>query len=360
MQSYLQNRRIAQQVRRDRDGERTPQDEKQIWVVADDDDPFNPLNWPLLSRAKSVAVLSLLIFAQAWAGAADSVANTAASQEFGVSKVAQNLTTAMYLFGIACGSLFVGPISEPAWITLIISAFAFLVALLFLPETYLPVLLDWKARHLRQATGSDRYVSHHAASESFTQRLKTKLALPATFFTTEPVIAVLGGYLILLYALLFSFLSGFDYVFKNTYDLSTGLEGACFGAIAAGATAFTLLAPGLYSWARHRTAHVRGSDVLPEFRLWPAMLTGPLLPLSLFWLGWTASPAVTRIWSALGACFLFGVCFIAIYVSAYEYIIDSYAEHAAIALASITIVRYFIAGGIVMAARPMYEGIGVH
>ncbi|KAJ6567021.1 major facilitator superfamily domain-containing protein [Mycena capillaripes] len=464
MWSYIQDRRIAQQVRRDLDKfnvERTQQDEKKknerIWVVADDDDPLNPLNWSLLSRTKNIAILSLLIFTQAWAGAAESVANSAASQEFGVSRVAENLSTAMYLFGIGSGSLFVGPISEtlgrnptylsatfcylmfvlgtalsksfggfivcrylvglfgsatlaingssvqdmfrpvkrsfvfpviawanvaaPAiapiaggwisttpslgwrwteWITLIISAFAFLVALLFLPETYLPILLDWKARHLRQATGSSRYVSHHASSSpSFIQLVKTKLVMPVTFFTTEPVIAVLGGYLILLYALLFSFLSGFDYVFKNTYDLSTGLEGSCFGAIAAGATAFTLLAPGLYSWARHRTAFVHGSDVLPEFRLWPAMLTGPLLPVSLFWLGWTNFSSVS-IWSGLGACFVFGVCLIAIYVSAYEYIIDSYKEHAAIALASITMVRYFVAGGIAMAARPMYEGIGVH
>lgn len=50
----------------------------------------------------------------------------------------------------------------------------------------------------------------------------------------------------------------------------------------------------------------------------------------------------------------------AIYVGSYEYITDSYGEHSAIALASITMSRYLIAGGMVMAARPMYEGIGVH
>jgi DHA1 family multidrug resistance protein-like MFS transporter len=50
----------------------------------------------------------------------------------------------------------------------------------------------------------------------------------------------------------------------------------------------------------------------------------------------------------------------AIYVSSYEYIIDSYGEHAAVALASITMARYLISGGMVLAARPMYEGLGVH
>lgn len=183
--------------------------------------------------------------------------------------------------------------------------------------------------------------------------------LPAKFLTQEPVIAVFGGYLILLYVLLFTFLSGFDYLFKETYGLSTALTGSCFGSIAAGATFFTLFAPGLYSWARWKTEYVRGSSIEPEFRLWPAIAAAPLLPVCLFWLGWANQPSIS-IWSSLGACFVFGMIIIAIYVSSYEYIIDSYGDHAAIGLASITIVRYLVAGGMAMAARPMYEGIGTH
>ena len=244
------------------------------------------------------------------------------------------------------------------WMTLIISSAAFLIAFLFLPETYLPVLLDWKAKHLRRVTGKN-YVSEHAQSAPLVKRMRESLPLPVKFFSTEPVITVLGTYLVLLYTLLFTFLSGFDYIFKETYGLPTELVGSCFGAIAAGATAFTLLAPGFYSWARHRTEHVQGASVKPEFRLWPAIVTAPLLPVALFWLGWTNYPQISK-WSGLGACFLFGVVLIAIYVSSYEYIIDSYGDHAAMGLTSITMVRYIIAAGMVMAARPMYMGIGVH
>jgi DHA1 family multidrug resistance protein-like MFS transporter len=245
------------------------------------------------------------------------------------------------------------------WITLIISAFAFFIAFLFLPETYLPVILDWKAKQLREVTGDSNFVSVHAETASFFQRLKDVLPLPVTFFLHEPVITVLGSYLVFLYILLFSFLSGFDYIFKETYQLSSGMTGSCFGSIAAGATTFTLCAPGLYSWARYHTEFVSGANIKPEFRLWPAMIVAPLLPISLFWLGWTNYPSIS-IWSGLSACFLFGIVLIAMYVSSYEYIIDSYGDHAAIALASITMVRYLLAGGMVMAARPMYEGIGVH
>jgi hypothetical protein len=182
--------------------------------------------------------------------------------------------------------------------------------------------------------------------------------MPAIFFRTEPVIIVFGTYLVFLYILLFTFLSGFDYIFRNTYDLSVGYEGSCFAAIVIGTTTFMICIPGLYSWARYKTKWRRGSPIKPEFRLWPAILTAPLLPISLFWLGWTNYSHIS-IWSGLAACYIFGIVLIAIYVSTYEYIIDSYREHAAVALASITMARYLIAGGMVIIVRPMYEGIGV-
>lgn len=189
--------------------------------------------------------------------------------------------------------------------------------------------------------------------------MKDSLPLPALFFATEPVIAVLGGYLILLYSILFTFLSGFDYIFKRTYGLSTGQTGSCFAAIAAGATIATLTAPGLYRWARQKTHHKHGAAIPPEFRLWPAIIASPFLPVSLFWLGWTNYPAIS-VWSGIFACGLFGIVLIFIYISSYEYIIDSYGKHAASALASITMLRYLVAGGMVMASRPIYSRIGVH
>lgn len=212
---------------------------------------------------------------------------------------------------------------------------------------------------MRQKTGDKRYTSDHQASFSFFRRVKEILPLPAIFFATEPVITVLGCYLILLYSLLFTFLSGFDYIFEETYGLSRGQTGSCFGAIAVGATVATLAAPGLYGWARRETQHEHGALVQPEYRLWPAIVASPFLPISLFWLGWTNDPTIS-IWSGLAACALFGAVLIYIYISSYEYIIDSYGKHAASALASITMVRYLVAGGMVMAARPMYKGIGVH
>lgn len=233
------------------------------------------------------------------------------------------------------------------------------MAFCFLPETYLPILLQYKAKHIRQVTGDDRYITEHEQGSSFFTQLKQVLPLSIKFSFTEPAILSLGGFLVILYILLFTFLSGFDYIFKQRYNLTSLEEGACFASIALGATAFSLTGPALYAWTRRTVGYDDGANVTPEFRLWPAILTSPLLPVSLFWLGWTDYLRIS-IYSGLGACFCFGIVLDAMYVSSYEYIVDSYGEKASIALASVTMMRYLIAGGMVMAARPMYEKIGVH
>lgn len=80
--------------------------------MSGDDDPLDPKNWPLLARSKNIFILSLLIFTQAWAGAAESQANSTISKDFHVSPIAESLSTAMFLFGVGSGCLFVGPLSE--------------------------------------------------------------------------------------------------------------------------------------------------------------------------------------------------------------------------------------------------------
>jgi DHA1 family multidrug resistance protein-like MFS transporter len=99
---------------------------------AHEDDPIDPRNWPLISRCKNIAILALLVFVQGWAGSADSIANSKISQEFGVSKVAENLSQALYTFGIGTGCLFVGPLSETLGRnpTYLVSTFCYLLFVL--------------------------------------------------------------------------------------------------------------------------------------------------------------------------------------------------------------------------------------
>jgi hypothetical protein len=49
-----------------------------------------------------------------------------------------------------------------------------------------------------------------------------------------------------------------------------------------------------------------------------------------------------------------------IFAASYQYVMDSYEMYSASALSSVTFLRYVVAGGMVIAHMPMYEGIGVH
>jgi MFS family permease len=249
------------------------------------------------------------------------------------------------------------------WLSLILGGAGFLLAFFLLPETYTPMLLTWKAHALRRKTGDDRFKSPHEISSGLWQRLATNVKRPFIFFTREPIIIALGFYLTMIYVLVFTFLDGFTYIFTKTYSFSTGAEGSAFGAIAVGVLLQTAVQP--YFARRYtRLLDVAQKDspnatVDPENRLWPAIISAPLLPISLFWLGWTNYASISY-WSGLVAAGLFGFSLMGIFISSYQYVIDSYEMESSSALSSITFLRYMVAGGMVIADMPMYEALGVH
>ena len=89
------------------------------------------------------------------------------------------------------------------------------------------------------------------------------------------------------------------------------------------------------------------------------MFGAPSIPISMFWMGCTAYPSISY-WSPLAASVLFGYGILCVFISSYQYIIDSYEAYSASALASVTLIRYVAAGGMVEVATPMYKNLGVH
>ncbi|KAL8893990.1 MAG: hypothetical protein Q9192_004727 [Flavoplaca navasiana] len=285
----------------------------------------------------------------------------------------------VYAFPVFANAAFMGPIFGPVvggfigesnlvswrwteWVTLIISGLI-LVSIVFLqPETYAPILLKWKAAHLRALTGDERYRAEVEIRED-TVWLRLKRALYRPFILTfrEPVIMLLALYLTVIYIILFTFLNGYTFIFTETYGFSQGITGLSFIGIGIGLCVATLQLPFIYKGAKNDLAKIKaegGTRLPPEFRLWFAMLGAPAIPISLFWMGWTARPSVSH-WSPLIASVLFGYGILCVFISSYQYIIDSYETYSASALASVTLIRYVAAGGSVEYAIPFYTNVGV-
>lgn len=276
------------------------------------------------------------------------------------------------MLGAVMGA-YIGPSSAVSWrwaewVILLFSGLILLLVLLLMPETYGPLLLQWKASHLRRVTGDLRYLSEHEIVDAtLLSRLGTSMTRPF-FMITEPIIAAKTLYLSVLYIVLFTFFVGWPYIFEKTYGIGQGISNIIFISMFIGSVSVGALVPFIYRKTKrsieNSTGHsVSGSNAgkfSPEIRLLYAML-GPAvsIPVSLFWMGWTDFPHVS-IWSPILAAALFGFGITGIFLSTYMYIIDSYEVYSASALTFVSLARYLIAGGMTIVGVPFYNNMGTH
>ncbi|KAL6917123.1 hypothetical protein ACHAPO_006064 [Fusarium lateritium] len=244
------------------------------------------------------------------------------------------------------------------WTMLIASGLVLVLVLLLMPETYGPLLLQWKAKHYRRITGDDRFkCEHEIADSSLFSRLKVSMTRPFLMLT-EPIIIAMTLYLSVLYIVLFTFLVGWPYIFEQTYGISQGLSNIIFIAMFLGTQINFLFVPIVYRKTLRATQ--KGGHFKPETRLWYGMLgASPAIPISLFWLGWT-NYANISIWSAIFAVVFFGYGVTGIFICTYMYIIDSYEIYSASALTFVALTRYIVAGGMTVVGIPFYENMGTH
>ena len=115
----------------------------------------------------------------------------------------------VFAFPVFANAAFTGPLLGPImggyiastgvlswrwveWITLIISGLVLVLVVVLQPETYPQTLLKWKAQHLRELTGDDRYrAAIEVRSDSLASRLRRALYRPFLLTFQEPIIILL-------------------------------------------------------------------------------------------------------------------------------------------------------------------------
>ncbi|KAL1877317.1 hypothetical protein VTK73DRAFT_8770 [Phialemonium thermophilum] len=285
-----------------------------------------------------------------------------------------------YAFPICSSLSFIGPFLAPMvgafigessavswrwseWTSLILAGLITGAIFFFVPETYAPVLLKWKAEHLRSITGDKRFVAEiELRQASLTTRLLHSCSRPFKLFFGELTVALFTLYLVVLYVVLFGFLTAYNVIFGETYGFSQSEVGLAFIGMNVGFIVAFALVPHIYlKYKRDLDAAMEKGEpgLPPEQRLWYAMYGAPWLPISLFWMGWTSYPSISY-WSSLVASVAFGFSVQGIFISTYGYLIDTYEVYAASALVSATFFRYMAAGVMVVVSIPMYDNLGVH
>ncbi|KAH0565208.1 hypothetical protein GP486_001391 [Trichoglossum hirsutum] len=233
------------------------------------------------------------------------------------------------------------------------------IGLLYLRETYPPKILLRKARKLRKETGNrDLRTEYEQPDKTLVKTLRTSLVRPFKLLGTQPIIQALALYMAYLYGLMYLVLSTFPTLWEGTYGESVGVGGLNYISLGIGFfLGAQVCAPLQDKIYRHLKTRSRSSSGTPEFRV-PLMLPGSfMVPVGLFWYGWSAHAKLHWIMPNIGAAiFTSGtiICFQCIQA----YLVDSYTRYAASAVGAATVLRSLAGFTFPLFAPRMYEVLG--
>lgn len=203
------------------------------------------------------------------------------------------------IMSIFCMAVFIGPFAAPfvggfiaesalgwrwtMYISAIMVFLAFGLIVVFLDETYAPVILIRKAATLRRQT---RNWGIHAKQDEvevdFGELLRNNFARPIVMLITEPILLLVSLYISFIYGLIYALLGAYPVVFQGVYGMNMGVGGLAFVGLILGELlggVYILLIQGSY---RMKLA-ANNDTPIPEWRLPPAILGAVAFAIGLFW-----------------------------------------------------------------------------
>ncbi|EMD42144.1 hypothetical protein CERSUDRAFT_129554 [Gelatoporia subvermispora B] len=249
------------------------------------------------------------------------------------------------------------------WASSIVDAFIQVLGVLFLKETFAPILLERKAKAMRESMDPEkgRYrdvrTPYDTADRKWQNILKKSLIRPFALFAREPIVQVLGLYMAFVYGLLYLFLTSLPDIFTGVYGEEIGIAGLNYFALGIGLTGASQVNARMLDRIYKYYSKKNGGVGKPEYRL-PSMVPGTIfLPIGLFLTGWTSRPDVHWIVPDIGIAFV-GAGTILNFQSIQTYVIDTFTLHAASALAAVTFFRSLAGFGFPLFAPAMYSALG--
>lgn len=211
-----------------------------------------------------------------------------------------------------------------AYLPGIMGSSALVVNLLFMEETYPPVVLIEKAAELRRRTKNWGIHAKQEEIEVDLGELLTKnFTRPIRILFTEPILLSLSIYMAFLYGLLYLFMTAYPIVFQQIHGFNKGVGGLCYFGMVIGELFGGLLIILMQPWYIRKLDSNNGLPV-PEWRLPPAIIGGVAFSGGLFWFGWTGFTASIHWIVPTVAGGLIGFGLFCIFLQCLNYIVDAY------------------------------------
>lgn len=243
-----------------------------------------------------------------------------------------------------------------SWVVLIMAG-AFHPSALFLRESYKTIILQKEARKIGVADGG----SGGSTSMRLRRFVTSTIVRPMHMLITEPLVGFICLYTGFQFALLYTFVVASPWVFETVYGFSLSAQGLSFLGLVAGCVVapFILIAMDHLLRARKVEQEQESQGFNPEQKLYTALYGSLVLPVALFWFGWTARPEIHWISPVIaqGTALLGSIL---IYVPCNFYMLDVYgSKYGASASGASSLSRYTLSAAFPLFVTQMYEALGV-
>jgi Major Facilitator Superfamily len=179
-----------------------------------------------------------------------------------------------------------------------------IVAVIFMRETYAPVLLKRKAARLRKTTGNVEPQAKGYENLPALVYLGRGLSRPLKLLVLSPVVLLLSIYVAFVFGLMFLCFSTYSAVFIEQYHFSVGVSGLAYLGQGIGMITGLILFGVLSDRILKARAAKHKGEVTPEERLPLMVCFAPITPIGFFWYGWTAQKKVPWIAPIVGTSFI--------------------------------------------------------
>ncbi|KAL2864585.1 putative MFS transporter [Aspergillus lucknowensis] len=362
-------------------------------------DPANPKNWPASRKWMVFIPMSLFNLLSSMSSATVAPALEAIASDLNIrSQTLLIMSLSVYLFGSAIIPLVSSPLSEmygrigsgmnsdlfppqdrwkamavftlapllgtaigpitggflvqyESWpwcfyVVSIAAAVVQLAAFFLLRETFGPVLLRRKCARMRKTTGNLNLHTEYDGMSS-TALLHKNLIRPFRLLATQPIIQVLSLYLAYLNGILYLMVATFPDVWTTIYHESDSIGSLNYISLTVGMAVATQLGTRIADRVYQRLRANNGGVARPEFRL-PILCAGAcIVPIGLFWYGWSARPSIHWIMPNIGA---------AIYAG--STVVQLVCLFAASAMAAVMVLRSLLGFALPLIAPGLYTTLG--
>jgi DHA1 family multidrug resistance protein-like MFS transporter len=231
-------------------------------------------------------------------------------------------------------------------------------AMIFVPETYAPIILSRRAKARRFET--ENWALHAKIDERQTRIsdiVSRYLFRPLQMLIQEPILLLITLYMAFIYGILYLFFESYPISFQQERGWNLGVGALPFLSLTIGVV-FGAIFVSYLTQTRFARKMKQQGRVVPEERLPPMILGAVMLPIGLFWFAWTSSPHITWVPQVLAGIPI-GMGIFMIFMQGINYIIDCYLMNANSAIAGNTLIRSFAGAGFPLFAVQMYHKLGV-